>query len=244
MPVSTPSRHTLALAAAVVISGLAWPMAAGASPILGQVDTFEDGTVAGWQVGSPTHPAPPANIASGGPAGVDDNFMMLSAFGAGVNEGSRLTAFNLAQWAGDYLAAGITSISMDVRNFGPDEVTLRLLLAGPFTPFPQNLAVTLDSILLPAGGDWVSVSFSLLPADLNVLLGTAAGALSQATELRLFHNTDPTFTGPTSSSPPVTAQVGVDNIRAGAAVVPEPAAISLLALALGLCWPAVRRRAR
>lgn len=213
------------VAAGVVVS-LVLSVPSFASPIIGQIDTFEDGGLGGWAVG-PGHPAPPANEPDGGPGGAGDNYMRLTSLG-GVAAGSRLSAFNMAQWAGDYLAAGITSIEMDLRNDGPDDVVIRLLLAGPFGPFgPDNAVATLDSVALPAGSGWVHAVFSLLPADLNVLLGTADGALSQAQELRLFHNPAPVFAGPPGSSPPVVAQLGVDNVEA----VPEPASLGLLGIA-------------
>ena len=216
----------LCTVAAGVAVLLALSVPVSASPIVGQIDTFEDGGLAGWSVG-PGHPAPPTNEANGGPGGVGDNYLRLTSLG-GANAGSRLSAFNMAQWAGDYLAAGVTSIEMDLRNDGPDDVVIRLLLAGPFGPFgPDNAVATLDSVFLPAGGSWVHAVFSLRPADLNVLLGTASGALSQAQELRLFHNPAPIFAGPPGSSPPVTAQLGVDNIEA----VPEPASVGLIGIA-------------
>jgi hypothetical protein len=195
------------------------------SPTIGQIDTFEDGGLAAWGVG-PGHPTPPANVADGGPGGAGDNYLRLTSIG-GQGAGSRLSAFSMAQWAGDYLAAGVTSIEMDLRNDGPEDVVIRLLLAGPFGPFgPENAVVTLDSVALAAGSDWVHASFSLLPANLNVLLGTASGALSQAQELRLFHNPVPVFAGPPGSSPPVAAQLGVDNIQA----VPEPLSLGWLGI--------------
>ena len=211
-----------------------------AAPILGQVDSFEDGLTAGWSVGAgepvgAQHPAPPQNVATGGPAGAGDNYLQLTALGA-TGPGSRLSAFNMDQWAGDYLSAGITALSMDVRNFGPQDVVLRLLLAGPFGPMgPQNAVATSDSISLAAGGGWVRATFSLRPEDLVGLLGTAHGALSQAGELRLFHNPAALFLGPGGqSSPAVAAVVGIDNVTA----VPEPAALLLLGLAvtLGEAW--------
>ena len=232
-----PLREAVLSAAATMVL----TATAAASPIIGQIDTFEDGGVAGWSVGG-VHPAPPANVADGGPGGAGDNYLQLTSLG-GQGPGSRLSAFNMAQWAGDYLAAGVTGITMDVRNDGPEEVVLRLLLAGPFGQFgPENAVVTEDSATLAPGSGWVRVRFSLLAADLMVLLGSADAALSQAQELRLFHNPTPLFTGPPSSSPTVTAQIGVDNIQA----VPEPLTIGLLGLGVigGLVRRGARRRSR
>jgi hypothetical protein len=224
-------------AALTAAASLLLTATATASPILGQIDTFDDGGVAGWSVGG-IHPVPPANVADGGPAGAGDNYLQLTSVG-GQGPGSRLSAFNMAQWAGDYLAAGVTAITMDLRNDGPEDVVIRLLLAGPFGPSgPENVVVTQDSAALAAGSGWMRVRFSLLAADLSVLLGTADDALSQAQELRLFHNPAPVFTGPPVSSPAVTAQLGVDNIQA----VPEPA--SLVLLAVGVAGGLVQRTRR
>jgi hypothetical protein len=223
---------TLTLTLTVGLAATATP-----APILGQVDTFAAGT-AGWSVGE-QHPSPPS-VVTGGPGGAADSYLQLRSIG-GAGAGSRLSAFNEAQWAGDYLAANIAAISMDVRNDGPQDVVLRLLLAGPFGAMgPQNVVVTSDARSLAAGSGWTAVTFSLRPSDLVVLLGSANGALSQATELRLFHNPAPFFAGPPESgSPPVVATVGIDNITARAAV-PEPG--SALLLGLGAAWCVTRRR--
>lgn len=205
-----PSAFLLAFLAA----GVAAPAWAQLAP--GQVDTFEDGTVQGWTVGA-QHPTPPANVATGGPAGADDGHLRLTATG-GNGPGSKLSAFNEAQWAGDY-AAGVTSIRMDLRNFGPEEAHVRLRLSDAMGGPPSNVAIT-DAVVLPAAGDWTAVTFAIDPASLTTLRGSAAGALSNATELRIFHNPDPTFPPPPTGPPPVNLQLGVDNIQA----VPEPSA--------------------
>jgi hypothetical protein len=210
---------------------------AAPAPILGQVDTFAAGT-AGWVVGD-QHPSPPS-VVTGGPGGATDSYLQLRSIG-GAGAGSKVSAFNEGQWAGDYLAANIAAISMDVRNDGPQDVVLRLLLAGPFGAMgPENVVVTSDAASLAAGSGWVPVTFSLQPSDLFVLLGSAGGALSQAAELRLFHNPAPFFAGPPESgSPAVVATVGIDNVTAEGAV-PEPG--SALLLGLGAAWCATRRR--
>ena len=96
---------------------LGFASAVSAMPILGQVDSFEDGLTAGWSVGpgepvGAQHPAPPQNVATGGPGAAGDNYLQLTALGA-PGPGSRLSAFNMDYWAGDYLSAGITALSMD-----------------------------------------------------------------------------------------------------------------------------------
>ena len=121
---------------------------------VGQIDTFEDGTTQNWVAGllGAPHPAPPANQSSGGPAGVDDNFLLVSALG-GAGPGSRLSAINFAnQWAGDYIASGVSVITMDVRNFGTSDLFLRLSLSDPGFGPPVNVAFSSQPILLPAGG--------------------------------------------------------------------------------------------
>lgn len=206
---------------------------------LGQVDDFEDGTTQGWTVGllGAAHPAPPVNFPSGGPLGTDDNYLRLTSLG-GQGAGSRLTAINLnGQWAGDYTATGVHGIGMDIRNLGNSELSLRLLLADPAAGPPTNAAVSSDGIVLPPGSGWTSAFFPILPADLTAVVGSVGDALSGATELRLFHSTFPGFPGE-----PLVAELGVDNIRALAAPVPEPSAWMLLAGGLVVAGWASRGR--
>lgn len=213
------------------------PVTPAAAVSLGQTDDFEDGTTQGWQInllgfGSPPAEALPKNILSGGPAGVDDNYLQLTSVG-GAGAGSRLTVLNFgAQWAGDYIAAGVGAISMDVYNLGNSDLLLRLLVSDPTIGPPQNVAFSTLPVLVPAGSGWMNVIFPLTPADLTAGLGSVLTALTGATELRIFHNPDPGFPGPA-----VVAQLGVDNITA----VPLPPT-ALLLLGSGLLTLAVGRQ--
>jgi hypothetical protein len=200
------------------------PALAAAGPIL---DDFEDGTVENWFVGGGPvggiHPAPPANIASGGPGGAGDHYMRLTAVG-GAGAGSRLAVLNATQWAGDYIGGGVTLFEMDLQNEGNTDLAVRLMFEDPIPGPPANIAISDNPFLLPAGGGWVHATFAVAPSDLVALLGSATGALSNTTILRIFHNP---IDGPPS---PIVATLGVDNITANAApaAVPEPAALMLL----------------
>lgn len=201
----------------------------------GQIDTFEDGTTQGWVAGA-SHPFPPVNVATGGPAGVDDNFLLLTSLGT-FGPGGRVSAFNLVQWSGDYLALGVGGVTMDVRNLGSTDLSLRLLIADPLGGPPANVAFSTDAVLLPAGGTWTTVSFPISTSALTPLLGDVESALHNATELRLFHSVATTFPGE-----PVNASLGVDNITATA--VPEASTWTCL-LGLGVAGTVslLRRRA-
>jgi hypothetical protein len=209
----------------VMALSMTLPANAWASAII--LDDFQDGTVESWVVsggpGGGVHPAPPANIATGGPSGAGDRYMRLTALG-GLGAGSRLTVNNMDQWAMNYIASGVTQIEMDVNNLGNTDLVLRLLFEDPMGAPPTNIAFSDDGIILPAGGGWIHAVFDVTPGALVAALGTAEGALLNTTALRIFHSPVDVFPGE-----PIVASLGVDNIAAIApTAVPEPTSLLLL----------------
>jgi len=192
-----------------------------------QIDTFQDGTTNGWIInllgmGNPPANTIPSNVATGGPAGAGDRYLLLRSSGIEGAPGGRLVGINASQWTGDYLAAGITGLVMDVNNFGPTDLVLRLLIAGPANPMgpPFNIVVSTNGVPVPNGSGWTRISFPIGLSAFDALSGTVAGALTNAIELRIFHN--PFASDPAAA---VVASLGVDNISA----VPEPESLLLIA---------------
>ena len=209
--------------------------ASTASAVPVGIDDFEDGTTEGWHVGDPdAHPAPPVNVPTGGPAGAGDAYLQLTALG-GFGAGSRLSVLNLSQWTGDF--TGVPAIGMDVNNFGPEELVLRLLFVNfPDEPGPPtDVAWTLAPVTVAPGSGWNDVLFSLSAANLFAPFGSVVGALGDVDELRLFHNPAPAFGGPTIGAPPVVATLGIDNIGIveDVTAVPEPSSMLLMLAGLG-----------
>jgi hypothetical protein len=224
-----------------VVTVLCLANCAQAEPMVGLLDTFSGGTTLDWTAGGGLpgihHPIPPTNVPSGGPAGVDDAYLQATALGTDGAPGGRLSVINRSQWAGDYITAGIAAFTMDVNNFGPDDASIRLLFADADGGPPTNIAIT-DAILIAAGSGWRHVEFSTDVADLIAVQGDVSAALSNATELRIFHNPDPSFPGPTVGPPAVNLILGVDNIQA----LPEPSFAPLLVAAILALRRPVRRR--
>jgi hypothetical protein len=204
------------LSVLILLTGLL-QVTPAAAVIIGQIDNFEDGTTQNWLVAllGASHPAPPVNIATGGPGGVDDNYLLLTALG-GSGVGSRLAVINTAQWTGDYLAAGVHGILMDVNNLGNADLSLRLLVADPQGGPPTNLAFSTNAVDVPAQSGWIRVHFRLDPGDLTASLGSVTAALANTTEFRIFHSLSATFPGEA-----VVAQLGLDNITA-VSIFPTP----------------------
>jgi hypothetical protein len=229
-------RHPFVITVLTVVALALGSTFSYAAPIT-IIDTFsadEENWFAGG-LGPPggTPPVPPTRIPTGGPAGVGDGFLQITAIG-GEGPGSRLVAINTAQWAGDYLAAGINAISMDLQNQSPTELVIRLLFENPLGGPPTDEGITSFGAVLPANSDWMHFVFPIRPSDLEAEIGDMNVLLSNVTLIRIIHSVEP------DDADPVTAQLGVDNI--GVTLVPEPATIFLMMAGLGAA--ALRRRRR
>jgi len=168
-----------------------------------QTDNFEDGTVQNWLEGG-SSPNIPLNIADGGPNGVGDNYLQNISSG-GDEAGSRLVMFNAVQWKGDYISAGVTEISMYMKNFGTTNLEMRLAFDGSGGRYSST-----NSVSLSAESGWQIIVFSIEPSDLTSVDGTDASAtLGSVTELRILHNATPNWRGAS-----IVATLGVDNISA------------------------------
>lgn len=228
-----PLGATLTLAASLTASAVS----------VGQIDNFEDGTTQNWTAGllGAPHPAPPVNVASGGPGGAGDNFLRLTSVGGG-GPGSRLSAINFnGQWSGDYIGAGVASISMDLRNLGDSDLFLRLVLSDPVAGPPANMAFSTTPVFLPAGSGWTSVVFPLGISDLGTGLGDIETALRNTTELRIYHSQAANAPNPVAPIAPILAQLGVDNIQARGGAVPEAGSSALLLGLAGIALAGLRR---
>lgn len=187
---------------------------------LGQIDRFQSGTVLDW--GSPSEGNADA-VLTGGADGVADGYLSVETFDFhwGTN--------NRSQWSGDYAAAGVTAIELDVRAFGPDEVNFRLLLFGP-----GGTWATTPRYHPTLGGGWEHAVFSLLPGDMRYVPGSGAApggtgvfqdTLADVTTL-LIRNDLETPAIPGNHPLHITTTHGLDNIEA----VPEPATMTLVAM--------------
>lgn len=204
---------------------------AAAGVVLNQIDTFSDGSLQGWEEGS-ISPNPPTNEPTGGPAGAGDRFLRNASSG-GPLAGSRQVTFNRAQWAGNYNAAGVSRISMNLANFG--QTTLYMRVAVESAQVAGAWWASTSPVQLPAGSGWQTVDFDLTPGSMsdltNGLLSLPAVLENVATLRVLSARFNPAFVGDSMVS-----VVGMDNVRATA--VPEPATGALIALP----WLAGRRR--
>jgi hypothetical protein len=199
--------------------------------VAGQIDDFEDGTLRSWAAGGFANPNGPTNVGTGGPTGVGDNFLRLTSNGGSA--GGKLVVFNTSQWAGNYNAANIGSIQLQVNNVGNTALVLRLVLENAVAG--QSLG-TVTGVNVPAGSGWMNVSFPLSAGNLSG--GTLSTVLGNVTELNLVHA--PNLVLDRQQSPNIVAQLGVDNIRAVA--VPEPGTLALGATASMLAIGFVVRR--
>jgi autotransporter-associated beta strand protein len=179
---------------------------------LNEVDSFQ-GSADNWNNG--------VVVGSGGPAGDGDSFLELSSGSMGLKP--RLITLNQMQWTGDFVAAGVGSLTMELKNFGssalPMRVTIRDVAGNSSVPGYSST----NPFMLPADGQWHLAEFSLTAADMTAVnpsggtLDPFSYMLMNVAEFRILSSTVPAVVGDV-----IDAQVGIDEITA---LPPPPASI-------------------
>jgi hypothetical protein len=201
----TPWRRAATVLAAVAAFGTA---AAQAAVTGGRTDSFEDGTTQSWSRNveranaAASTTVTPRNVADGGPAGTGDAYLQIVGDGAGST--AHITAFNRDRWSGDFLAAGITRIELDLRNvqnvaevqqvttaaglvpairttamqvrlvFSARPRALFELSPGVFTPGEVPQAWVTQAFTLEADDAWHHATFLLDPARMTRFAGVVS----------------------------------------------------------------------
>lgn len=225
-----PARISLVSTSLLIVFVLASSVA-NADIAVGQFDDFQDGTVHGWIEGF-SSPNPPTNVSTGGPAGPGDAYLENVSSGIG-GAGGKLIMFNQLQWTGNYVAAGVTGITMDIGNFGQSSLPMRVALRGGPNSGWYSSFLAND---VPADGIWRQFTFDLSSAALSLVSGSDSWSdvLSNVVEVRILASEAPASNGDT-----LAAQAGFDNITA----VPEPS-VAVALLCSTLCFFGCRARNR
>ena len=131
---------------------LAFAPSASRGITLGQIDTFEANSASGWV-------APHfVQILTGGPGGASDHYLMSFPGGSGPN--IQLTFDNRIQWSGNYLAAGVTGIEMDLMT-SSRAMQVRVAFRNPAALDANNSYGTTAAFTLPPDSQWHHATFSL-----------------------------------------------------------------------------------
>jgi hypothetical protein len=224
----TKRGKLFAFSLCVLFSGLGLSNCPAFAVAVGQVDEFFEDDYQNWG-GAAAGVLPDV-----GPTGDGDFSLLVEASGFPGGAGSRLVTFNggvgapvATQWTGDWIAAGIRTLSLDVLNPNDFALTMWLGIAGPGPPGfagSGDSYVSKSGIPVPADGLWHSVEFSVLPGDFDAWGSGSdpAAALANVLQMRIMHAVVQDWRGATGD-----ALMLIDNIRA----IPEPSAWSLAAMA-------------
>ncbi len=168
---------------------------------VGLVSDFQNSTTQGWRSGG-VNPNPPTVLLNGHGAG--DHALRVVATGSG-GPGGRLVTFNQQQWTGDYISAGVASISMDLNNVGNTDLDVRLAVNGNGGFFSTNASVT-----LLAGSGWTNFVFPVALSDWTAAGGTNLNVtLGSVVALRILNSPTPAYLGAVEAG-----DLLVDNITA------------------------------
>ena len=133
-----------------------------------------------WVHGGGPSPNPPTLQTVGG---VDNNYIKNTSTGVG-GPGGRFVMLNTTQWTGNYIAAGIKSVSMQVRNNSAVSLNLRVA-------FEDNLSFTFwsstSSVFIPSSSGWVTVVFPITELYMTQTggVGTYNDVFTACTRMRI-----------------------------------------------------------
>jgi hypothetical protein len=222
---------------AAIVAGVFFALSAATAPtapaaiVAGQTDTFQDNATDNWGGGDDL------TVQDGGTAGAGDLYLHLESFGGG-SSGSKLSTFNAFQWSGNYAAAGITSVGMDLLNPNTSPVAtplnMRIVLFGP----NGSRWSSANGVLIPADDQWHHAVFSTAQADL-VLVNpgdTYSAMYAGVTQLMIRYDAG---ASPSAGGTPFAGTLGIDNVTAVA--VPEPGSFGILVAATGVALARRRR---
>lgn len=181
---------------------------------IGSMDDFQNGTVSEWFGGTTITPQ------TNGQMGASDWYVTIASTG-GSGAGSKLAAHNSEpRWTGDYLAAGVTAVGVDMRNEGSTTLQMRVVMFGLGNRFTSTTAFT----LAPNSG-WQHLTFPVTQAALTRVLGsgTYADTLGSVSQIMFRHD----GSTPSSGGEAIIGKVGIDNVVA----IPAPGAAGIIGLA-------------
>lgn len=193
----------------------------------GNIDNFQNSTLQNWESG-----ATPTNQPNG-QGGASDLYLQLTASSA------PLGAFNQGQWAGNYVAAAIDHLDVDLNNSGTDPLSIRVMLLTPGCESGGTACTawtSTNATPLASGSGWVTASFSVKEADLTRVLGSDSYTTSLQNVERVLIRHDDDTPSPPDTEPTVSATLGIDDVTA----LPEPSAS--LGLIAGAALLGVARR--
>jgi autotransporter-associated beta strand protein len=181
---------------------------------LNQVDSFQ-GITDNWTDGHSGNNV--LVVGTGGPNGTGDPYLQVSSGSFGVEP--RLITFNQMQWTGNYTAAGVGSIQLDLKNFGTASLPIRITIRDLIGNSGVGGYSSTTPFTLPSDGQWHLATFNLNAASMTAVSSPTdplAVVLTKVADLRLLSSAAPSVIGDS-----ISARIGIDEITA---LPPPPSA--------------------
>ncbi|MBT8135610.1 MAG: thrombospondin type 3 repeat-containing protein [Gammaproteobacteria bacterium] len=145
---------------------------------LGLLDNFEDcevfpcdpATTLGWKQGVLIPPeSQPMAIPGGGDSGADDAYLEMSDLGDTPNHGM----FNEEpRWTGDYIAAGVNKVRVNVTNFSATPLNLRLGIRDAGQGASGNCWISATPFVVETPLVWTNAQFIIDESTMIQVEGT------------------------------------------------------------------------